>query len=77
MDEDNDEKELDGNEKWLIAVLLGIVFLIVASPLVFRFSNSIFGYIGWNTTKPSGSPTPFGWIIHVIAFIIIVRLLMK
>lgn len=69
-------KDIDPTEKWLIAVLLGIVFLIVASPLVFSFSNAIFGYVGWNTVKENGKPSSFGWVLHLAAFIIIVRVLM-
>ena len=80
---DNDEntekviyKDISSTEKWLIAVLLGVIFLIVASPLIFQFSDTIFGYVGWNTVRSNGKPTPFGWILHMLAFILIVRILM-
>lgn len=67
---------VDSNEKWLIAVLLGIIFLIISAPLIFRLSNSITSKVGMHTTYKSGLPTPFGYIIHMIVFILIVRILM-
>ena len=69
-------KDINSNEKWLIAVLLGIVFIILASPLVFALTDGIFGYVGWNTVKANGKPTSFGWTLHLIAFILIIRILM-
>ena len=76
---ENNTNEVTALEKWLIAAILGVVFLIIASPLVFKFTNSIFGYIGWHTIQPGTSqkPTLFGWILHAIVFIIIVRILMR
>jgi hypothetical protein len=74
--EETNSAPITSTDKWLIAVLLGVIFLIVAAPLMFRLSNSIFKYVGMNTVDSRGSPTPFGWIIHTIAFIILVRILM-
>ena len=69
--------ELDSAEKWRIAILLGIIFLIVCAPLIFKMSNSILGIVGLQTLDAKGNPNMFGWVIHMIAFILIVRILMK
>ena len=67
---------VSSDQKWLIAILLGIIFLIVSIPIIYRFSNTIFSKINLNTTDRNGIPTPFGLLLHTIIFIIIVRILM-
>ena len=67
---------LSDTDKWLAAVIIGVVFLIIASPIIFKFSNSIFKYIKLPTIRGNGMPTIFGLLIHTLAFILIVRLLM-
>lgn len=74
---DSENKPPDNIEKWLIAIMLGVIFLIVAAPLIFKFSNQIFNYINIHTLNPDGRPSVMGWIIHTVIFIIIVRVLMK
>lgn len=67
---------LSDTDKWFVAIIIGIVFLILAAPLVFKFSNMIFKPLKLPTIKENGTPTIFGLLIHTIVFIIIVRLLM-
>ena len=74
--EENDEDKLSNQEKWIIAVIIGVIFLIVSNPLVFRFSDIILGFVSLHTVGPDGKPTAFGWILHAVAFIIIIRILM-
>ena len=69
-------KELSSREKWILSVLLGILAIICVAPLCFTFSNRIGFKIGAHTMK-DGNPTSLGWTIHIVFFIIIVRLLMK
>lgn len=72
-----EEPEIDDGEKWLIAILIGVIFLIISSPFIYRLSNSTLGYVGLRTTDKAGHPIVFGWVIHAVAFIIIIRLFMK
>ena len=72
-----EEDEISEQEKWTIAFLIGILFFIAASPILFRLSDQILSFIGLHTLDQKGNPTGFGWAIHVAVFIILVRLLMR
>lgn len=73
----NDAKiRLSDTDKWLSAIIIGIIFLILAAPLIFKFSNNIFKYVKMPTIKENNTPTIFGLLLHTIVFIIIIRLLM-
>lgn len=74
--EDEAHKELESSEKWIIATLLGVIFVLLASPLMFRITDSVTRIFKLPTLQGS-RPTSFGWILHVLLFILIVRLLMK
>lgn len=63
-------------DKWIIAVLIGLLFLALANPFTFRLTNMIFGRLGFPTITNKGTYTLFGVILHTIIFIIIVRLIM-
>ncbi len=67
---------LSDKDKWLIAVIIGVLFLILAAPLIFKFSNVIFKPLKLPTIKENGMPTIFGLLLHTIVFILILRLLM-
>lgn len=64
-------------DKVLVAVIIGIVFFLIAMPLAFKLSNKAATYINWRTTNANGVPTTTGLLIHTIVFIFAVRLLMK
>jgi hypothetical protein len=64
------------NQKWLIAIILGIIFLIVSIPIIYNLTNTLLSKINIHTTNKKGLPTPFGLVLHTLIFIIIVRVLM-
>ncbi|MFS8158623.1 MAG: hypothetical protein ACMG6E_00150 [Candidatus Roizmanbacteria bacterium] len=72
-----EQKEINNTEKWIIALLLGLIFFIVSHKLAFAISNSILSKIGLHTTNQRGNATGFGWTVHLIIFIALVRVLMK
>lgn len=74
---DNKDDEIDSNEKWRISILLGVAALLIFSPVIFSFSNSILSYVNLHTQDKKGRPTVSGWIIHTAIYIAIVRILMK
>lgn len=65
-------------QKWLAALILGILFVILASGPVFQLTNqiltSIFGEKA--ATEINGKPTVLGLILHGVVFLLIVRLLL-
>jgi hypothetical protein len=62
-------------DRTLIAIIIGIIFFLLAMPMAFRLTNGIGSRIRLPTLK-NGSPTLIGLIVHTIIFIIIIRLLM-
>lgn len=65
-----EEEEISGSQKWWVAVLLGLIFFIIASPCFLSFTNSFLG------TGNNGSITLFGLFIHMLIFIIFVRIIL-
>lgn len=63
-------------DKWIIAVLIGIIFAIIASPFMFRITNFFFKKLGFPTVDSNGVPNLFGLVLHAGVFIVVIRLLM-
>jgi len=70
-------KIVSDQDKWLIAFLAGVLFIIIASPWLYRIVNSILEPLGLKTADEDGSPTGLGLVTHGIVFILIVRLMMR
>lgn len=66
---------IDSKKKWLISVWAGLLFLVIASPLVYRVTGYITQLIGLRTSK-NGCPNGIGLILHAIVFILLTRLSM-
>lgn len=62
-------------QKWLAAIVVGILFLLFSAPFVYQLTNALFAPLGLNTIV-SGRPTWGGLIIHAILFVLLLRLLM-
>jgi len=77
MENNEEEQELTASEKWVIAVTLGLLFFILSSPAVFRVSNTVLSKLGIHTLDSDNRPTPAGWAIHIVIFVLLVRALMK
>lgn len=73
-----DEKgmRVTGFDKIIISVIIGIIFFLLATPLMFKLSNKATRLIGVKTVNESGVTTTTGLILHTIIFTIIVRCLM-
>lgn len=63
------------SQKWIAAIVAGLLFLLLSSPIAYQFTNALFGAIGLNTTD-GGRPTWGGLIIHSIIFVLLIRLIM-
>ena len=63
-------------EKWILACLLGGVFLFIASPFAFKFTNSAGSKVGLPTLRGE-SPNCLGWVVHLVIFIIVVRIMLR
>lgn len=67
---------ITSRDKWIVAIILGFVFLILVSPLAFQTGNRMLSWVGMSYMR-KGKPTGPGWILHCVLFIIFVRLLMR
>ena len=68
----------DSEKKWSISMYSGLLFFIIASPVLFRLVNNLtmqFG--GINILNEDGYPNLVGLILHTIVFILIVRISME
>ena len=72
MEKDHD---LDEAQKWIVVLYCVILFLIIASPFMYRLTNSLTELVGWETSV-NGCPNMGGYILHAIVFGLLVRLIM-
>lgn len=71
-------KPYTSKDKWIVSVIAGVLFLIVASPFLFKVVNGLAGIFGISTADPAtGNPNILGLLIHSIVFVLVVRLLMN
>ena len=68
--------KITSREKWILAVLLALLFLLLCTPLAFQTGNRFLSWVGLSYLK-NGQVTPTGWILHALIFALLVRLLMK
>ncbi|MNK61471.1 hypothetical protein D3C87_806310 [compost metagenome] len=62
---------------WKPLIIVGILAFIIFNPLAFSLTNAILSPLGLNTTDYYGRPTQIGLILHVLIFILILKLLLK
>lgn len=74
---DNQPEPLSTYEKWVIAVLIGVLFLILSSPLLYMFTDGIGKYVKLTILDKQNRPTTQGLIIHALLFIVLIRILMR
>lgn len=75
---DNTSSVPTSGQKWWAAVLLGLLFAVISSPMAYEISNVLSVRSGGppTITDPTRSTTLFGLLVHTIIFILIVRLLL-
>lgn len=73
----NDAKPTN-THKWWAAILLGIIFFMLAIPYSYYLTNYISVMTGTNAlaTEHAGSPTVLGVLVHMVLFIVIVRIIL-
>lgn len=63
-------------QKWWAAVLLGLVFAIISSPVAYNITNYFVVSSGGAAIYAGQGPTLAGLVIHTLIFILIVRLIL-
>jgi hypothetical protein len=75
VSKNNDSNSLDEGQKWIISLYCVILFLIIASPFMYKLTNSLTTLLGWETSV-DGCPNLAGLILHAVVFGLLVRVLM-
>ena len=65
--------KFSSKDKWIIAVIGGMLFLLIGSPYLFGLTNMFTSKFGSESEK--GCPSAFGLLIHGVVFTLLVRLL--
>lgn len=68
--------EITTREKWILAILLAVLFLLLSAPPVFQAGNRFCSFISLSYIK-NGQVTGAGLIFHAVIFALLVRLLMR
>lgn len=72
----NAEEQTTNGQKWWIAVLIGFLFFILASTPAFKITNKLFKCIYFPRSYSNGAITLFGLFIHMLLFIIVIRIIL-
>jgi|694.fasta_scaffold01802_20 hypothetical protein len=68
----------NSEKKWSISMYSGLLFFILASPVLFRLVNKLTMNLGnINILNEDGYPNVVGLMLHSIVFILIVRISME
>jgi len=77
MASDDCNKHVTSKDKWIISIISGLLFLLIASPFLFTLVNDITKRVGLTVASASGCPTTSGLLLHALVFILITRILMR
>jgi len=73
-----DCKTYTSRDKWIIAIVIGILYCLVASPFVYGAMDNLLKSILPNyPVLANGAPTAFGLLLHGVIFTLIIRGLMR
>ena len=69
------QNSLSNRNKWLVSLLSAALFIVIASPLMYKLTNKLTMSMGW-TTSNNGCPNMGGLILHGLIFLLLAQLLM-
>lgn len=68
-------KNLTEGQKWVVSLYMLLLFLLIASPFIYRLTNIFTRIFGW-TSSYGGKPNLSGLILHAVIFAVLVRVVM-
>lgn len=71
------DKPYTNRDKWIVSLISGLLFMLIASPFLFASMNQLTNMIGLTISSSDGCPNMAGLIIHGLVFVCIVRLMMR
>jgi hypothetical protein len=67
---------VSNGDKWIIAAIIAVIFVVLACPLAFRVTNWLVSPLCVSTVSKDGRPTWVGLLVHGLIFFFAIRLLM-
>lgn len=71
------EKPYTSRDKWIVSLISGLLFALIASPFLFASVNMLTESFGLTIASKDGCPNMAGLIVHTAVFVVIVRLMMR
>src|SRR5205085_10642181 len=71
------DKPYTSADKWTASIMIGLLFLIISSPFVYKLTNKITNGIGIAIVDEQGCPNLIGLLSHAIIFVLILRLIIN
>lgn len=70
--------EMNSNKQaWVVSLLAGLLFIIIASPILFKLVNSVTSLLGLHISSDAGCPNAIGLVVHGIVFALLLRAFME
>ena len=70
-------KPYTGKDKWIVSVLAGLLFFLLASPFMMHLLDGISSRVGMRMIDDQGMTTITGLIIATFVYVVITRMLMR
>ena len=70
-------KPYTSKDKWIISLIGGLLFLLIASPFLYEAVNALTSTFGLKIADRDGCPNLAGIVLHTLVFILVVRVLMR
>ena len=70
-------KPYTSKDKWCISLILGILFVLIASPFFYKVINNLTKKVKFVTATNTGRPNVLGLLLHGLIYILVVRWLIK
>lgn len=71
------DKPYTSSDKWTVAFVSGLLFLLVSSPATYSITNSVTSRLGLTIADSEGCPNLMGIILHALVFVLLVRLFLN
>ena len=69
-------REISEGQKWIISLWSSLLFMLLASPFMFKLTGKLFSNFNLTIIDNNGCPNYIGLVLHSIVFAILVRLMM-
>ena len=73
----NCNKPYKSRDKWVVALMAGLLFMLFASPFFFAALNSGTSRFGLEVANIAGCPNLGGVVLSAVLYMFLVRLLMR